>query len=47
MITWVGEKFQLIAQLLQQVLDNTKLAREYELQNAFIFIPARNVCVLE
>ncbi|MPN42662.1 hypothetical protein SDC9_190219 [bioreactor metagenome] len=47
MITWVGEKFQLIIQLLQQVLDNTETARGYELENAFIFIPARNVCVSE
>ncbi|HOW15041.1 hypothetical protein [Methanosarcina sp.] len=47
MSIWVGKKFQLIIQLLQQILENTELAGGYEAQNAYIFMPGRNVCVSE
>lgn len=43
----ISVKFHLIVQLLQQVLENTELTRGSGLQNAFIFMPARNVCILE
>jgi hypothetical protein len=47
MIAWGGKKIQFKVQLLQQVLENTKLARECGLQNAFIFMPIKSICVSE
>jgi hypothetical protein len=44
---WIGRKLQLIVQLLQQVFENTELASGFGVQNAYIFMPGRNVCVSE
>lgn len=47
MIIWVGRKLRFIVQLLRQVMENTELARGWGVQNAYIFMPERNVCALE